>query len=131
MRARTSSPSQTRTPTPGLCSPDPGPSTATNWQNSIRRAEQTIRYVPYELDDWNTKYLDPYMSITGQHTNEHLKHLNWLAATGQYNLATDELEPLIGRPGQTVTTAIEQRPDIFHPYGAVLRRTVQVTEPAT
>jgi len=90
-----------------------------------------IRYVPYELDDWNTKYLDPYMSITGQHTNEHLKHLNWLAATGQYNLATDELEPLIGRPGQTVTTAIEQRPDIFHPYGASFVEPSKVTEPAT
>ena len=77
-----------------------------------------IRYVPYELDDWNKKYIDPYLSITGRHTNEHLKHLNWLASTGQYNVATGELEQVIGRPGQTVTEAIEQRPEIFHTYGA-------------
>jgi uncharacterized protein YbjT (DUF2867 family) len=72
---------------------------------------KSIRYVAYNWDDWNKKYIDPHLEILGQHTATHLKHLNKLTAAGYFNTPTEQLEPLLERPAKTVSWALTR---LFH-----------------
>lgn len=68
-----------------------------------------VTYVPEDVETWNENYID---SALGElpHTAEHLKTLTRLVAGGRYDVVTDQLETLLGRPPKTMRWALENNP---------------------
>ena len=66
-----------------------------------------VTYVPEDVETWNENYVDS--ALAGfPHTAEHLKTLTRLIAGGRYDVVTDQLETLLGRPPKTVRWALER-----------------------
>jgi NAD(P)H dehydrogenase (quinone) len=71
-----------------------------------------VVYVPQELERWNEKYIDPALADK-PHNAEHLKTLTRLVASGRYyDVATDDLSELLGRPATTLRWALEHYPHV-------------------
>ena len=78
-----------------------------------------VTYVPQPIETWNVQYIEfPFAARIGAHTSEHLKTLTRLIAGGRYEVITDQLEPVLGRPPKTLRWAIEQMAWRFAPAKA-------------
>ena len=67
-----------------------------------------VTYVPQNVESWNVDYIDRALAATKPHNGEHLKTLTRLMASGRYfDLPTDDLATLLGRPPKTLRFALE------------------------
>jgi hypothetical protein len=64
-----------------------------------------VSYIPEDVETWNTAYIDPALGDL-PHAAEHLKTLTRLVAGGRFDVVTDQLEILLGRPPKTVRWAL-------------------------
>lgn len=77
---------------------------AEDYAAALRRP---VRYVPQDLDTWNEAYIDAALAATKPHNAEHLKTLTRLVASGRYyDVDTDDLPALLGRPAKTLRWAL-------------------------
>ena len=71
-----------------------------------------VVYVPQELEAWNEEYVDPALADK-PHNAEHLKTLTRLVASGRYyDVLSDDLSLLLGRPAKTLRWALKQYPHV-------------------
>ncbi|MFG2731571.1 NAD(P)H-binding protein [Streptomyces canus] len=70
-----------------------------------------VSYIPEEVDAWNAAFVDSALA-GNPHVAEHLKTLTRLVAGGRYDVVTDQLETLLGRPPKTVRWALQNSPRI-------------------
>ena len=67
-----------------------------------------VKYVPQDLESWNTDYIDSALAADKPHNGEHLKTLTRLMACGRYfDLPTDDLATLLAREPKTLRFALE------------------------
>jgi uncharacterized protein YbjT (DUF2867 family) len=70
-------------------------------------------YKPQDLESWNTAHIDASLGTSKPHNAEHLKTLTRLIASGRYyDVVTDDLAGLLGRPPTTVRWALEHYPHV-------------------
>lgn len=70
-------------------------------------------YKPQDLEAWNTDFIDAALATSKPHNAEHLKTLTRLIASGRYyDVATDDLAALLGRPPKTVRWALQHYPHV-------------------
>jgi NAD(P)H dehydrogenase (quinone) len=86
---------------------------AEDYAASLRRP---VTYVPQPIEEWNEQYIQaPLATRIGTHTTDHLKTLTRLVAGGRYDVITDQLAPMLGRPPRRLRWAIEQMAWRFAP----------------
>jgi NAD(P)H dehydrogenase (quinone) len=68
---------------------------------------RNVSYIPEDLEAWNEKYVDGVLA-GNPHVAEHLKTLTRLIAGGRYDVVTNQLGTLLGRPSKTVRWALER-----------------------
>lgn len=70
-----------------------------------------VTYVAQDLEAWNHTHIDAALSDNKPHNAEHLKTLTRLVASGRYyDVETDDLSTLLGRPPKTLRWALEHYP---------------------
>ena len=83
---------------------------AEDYAAALRRP---VVYVPQDLESWNKNYVDKALAAHKPHNAEHLKTLTRLVASGRYyDVATDNLANLLGRPPKTLRWALEHYPHV-------------------
>lgn len=84
--------------------------------------ERSVTYVPQDLETWNSNYIDAALLKTKPHNAEHLTTLTRLVASGRYyDVETDDLEQLLGRPAKTLRWALEHYPHAHQLVGSARR----------
>jgi NAD(P)H dehydrogenase (quinone) len=84
--------------------------------------DRPVTYVPDDLETWNAHYIDAALLATKPHNAEHLKTLTRLVASGRYyDVATDDLAQLLGRPPKTLRWALEHYPHAHEFIGSARR----------
>ena len=71
-----------------------------------------ISYVSDDIDTWNETYVDKPVAGRNPHAAEHLTTLTRLIAGGRYDVVSDELATLLGRPPKDVQWALGNNPGI-------------------
>jgi NAD(P)H dehydrogenase (quinone) len=75
--------------------------------------QRPVLYGPKDLDTWNEAYIDAALAATKPHNAEHLKTLTRLVASGRYyDVVTDDLADLLGRPPKTLRWALQHYPHV-------------------
>jgi NAD(P)H dehydrogenase (quinone) len=70
-------------------------------------------YKPQDLEARKTAYIDAALAAGKPHNAEHLETLTRLVASGRYyDVVTDDLDVLLGRPPKTVRWALEHYPHV-------------------
>ncbi|MDR6687846.1 uncharacterized protein YbjT (DUF2867 family) [Arthrobacter sp. 1088] len=78
-----------------------------------------IVYIPEELEAWNEAFLDETVlqeslgdPATARHAAEHLRIQTSLIASGRYDVLSDQLETLLGRPPRTLRWALQNNTNL-------------------
>jgi uncharacterized protein YbjT (DUF2867 family) len=78
-----------------------------------------IVYIPEELEAWNETFLDETVlqeslgdPATARHVAEHLGIQTRLIASGRYDVLSDQLETLLGRPPRTLRWALQNNTNL-------------------
>jgi uncharacterized protein YbjT (DUF2867 family) len=78
-----------------------------------------IVYIPEELEAWNEAFLDETVlqeslgdPATARHVAEHLRIQTRLIASGRYDVLSDQLETLLGRPPRTLRWALQNNTNL-------------------
>jgi NAD(P)H dehydrogenase (quinone) len=72
-----------------------------------------VTYIPEELEAWHEAFIDETFlretlgDTAAQHVAAHMKTLTRLVAGGRYDVVTDQLETLLGRPPRTMRWALQ------------------------
>ncbi|MFJ8657174.1 NAD(P)H-binding protein [Streptomyces rochei] len=72
-----------------------------------------VIYIPEELEAWHEAFIDETFlretlgDTAAQHVAAHMKTLTRLVAGGRYDVVTDQLETLLGRPPRTMRWALQ------------------------
>ncbi|MDX2733800.1 NmrA family NAD(P)-binding protein [Streptomyces caniscabiei] len=72
-----------------------------------------VTYIPEELDAWHEAFVNETFlretlgDTAAQHVAEHMRTLTRLVAGGRYDVVTDQLETLLGRPPRTMRWALQ------------------------
>jgi NAD(P)H dehydrogenase (quinone) len=81
--------------------------------------QRPVVYVPQDLETWNSTHIDAALATSKPHNAEHLKTLTRLVASGRYyDVATDDLDDLLGRPAKTMRWALQHYPHVHDALGA-------------
>jgi NAD(P)H dehydrogenase (quinone) len=80
--------------------------------------DRPVTYVPQDLDAWITRYIEQILGTRDPHVADHLKTITRLVAGGRYDVVTDQLEPVLGRPPKTVRWSLERYPRVRQALGA-------------
>jgi len=78
-----------------------------------------VTYIPEEVEAWNEAFMDESVlqeslgdPATARHVAAHLKIQTRLIATGRYDVLSDQLEPLLGRPPRTLRWALQNNTNL-------------------
>jgi NAD(P)H dehydrogenase (quinone) len=83
---------------------------ADDYAAALRRP---VAYAPQDLEAWNEAYIDAALAVSKPHNAEHLKTLTRLVASGRYyDVVTDDLASLLGRPAKSLRWALENYPHV-------------------
>jgi len=83
---------------------------ADDYAAALRRP---VVYAPQDLETWNETYIDAALAISKPHNAEHLKTLTRLVASGRYyDVVTDDVASLLGRPAKSLRWALENYPHV-------------------
>jgi uncharacterized protein YbjT (DUF2867 family) len=75
--------------------------------------QRPVVYAPQDLEAWNTANIDAAFGANEPHIGEHLKTLTRLVAGDRYyDLVSDDLADLLGRPLKTLRWALEHHPHV-------------------
>ena len=73
-----------------------------------------VAYIPEDVEAWNEAFIDETFlqealgdPAAAQHVAAHLRTLTRLIAGGRYDVVTDQLETLLGRPPRTMRWALQ------------------------
>ena len=83
---------------------------ADDYAAALRRP---VVFAPQDLETWNHAYIDAALAKSKPHNAEHLKTLTRLVASGRYyDVVTDDLATLLGRPAKSLRWALENYPHV-------------------
>jgi len=78
-----------------------------------------VTYIPEEVEAWNEAFMDESVlqeslgdPATARHVAAHLKIQTRLIATGRYDVLSDQLETLLGRPPRTLRWALQNNTNL-------------------
>ncbi|MFI7505061.1 NAD(P)H-binding protein [Streptomyces sp. NPDC049687] len=84
-----------------------------------------VTYIPEEVEAWNEAFIDETLlqealgdPATARHVAAHLRTQTRLVAGGRYDVLSDQLESLLGRPPRTVRWALQNNTRLRELAGA-------------